>query len=154
MLFKQSARGDERAFMNIKNVEASSITTGYAVAIKIATTASFDGTQAVMTRSGTAGDLPGFIGISVQDIPSNGFGLVQMFGSCLSVLISQMNTSITVTAGDPLTPSALAGALSSVLGAPTYAGSGFGWVICSNPPTNTLSQAGPLYVSGFIRCIK
>lgn len=154
MLFKQAARGDERVFMTVKCVEASSLTTGYAAAIKIATTASFDGTQAVMTRSGTAGDLPGWVGIAVQDIPSNGFGLVQVFGNCVSVLYSQMNTSITFTAGDPLTPSALAGALSSVLGAPTYAGSAFNWVICSNPPTNTLSQAGPLYGSGFIRCLK
>jgi len=153
MLFKQASRGDERVFVTVKNVEASSITTGYTAAIKIATTASFDGTQAVMTRSGTAGDLPGWLGIAVQDIPSNGFGLVQIFGNCLSVLISNMNTSITVTAGDPLTPCALAGAVSSVLGAPTYAGSGFGYIICSNPPTNTLSQAAPLYVSGFIRCI-
>ena len=153
MLFKHAARGDERAFITVKNVEASSITTGYAVAIKIATAASFDGTQAVMTRSGTAGDLPGFIGIAVQDIASNAFGLVQIFGSCASVLLSNMGTSITINTGDPLTPSAVAGALSSVLGAPTYAGSGFGYVIASNVPTNTLSQAAPLYVSGFIRCI-
>lgn len=153
MLFKQAARGDERVFVTVKNVEASSITTGYAATLRITTTASFDGTSAVMTRSAQTLDLPGWLGVSVQDIPSNGFGLVQTFGNCLSVLISQMNTSITITAGDPLTPCALAGALSSVLGAPTYAGSGFGWVIASNPPTNTLSQAGPLYASGFIRCI-
>jgi hypothetical protein len=154
MLFKQAARGDERAFLNIKNVEASSITTGMGVCLRIGTTASFDGTSCVRSASGNAADLPGFLGVSVQDIPSNSFGLVQIFGNCLSVLVSQMNTSITLTAGDPLTPSALAGALSSVLGAPTYAGSGFGWVICSNPPTNSLSQAGPLYASGFIRCLK
>lgn len=154
MLFKHASRGDERVFVTVKCVEASSITTGYAAGIKIATSASFDGIQSVMMRSGTAGDLPGWLGIAVQDIPSNGFGLVQIFGNCASVLYSQMNTSITITAGDPLTPSALAGGLSSVLGAPTYAGSAFGWVIASNPPSNSLSQAGPLYGSGFIRCLK
>lgn len=154
MIFKQAAQGDERAFMTVKSVEATSITLGQAVALRIGTTASFDGTSAVRAASGNASDLPGFLGIAVANIATNAYGLVQIFGNCLSVQISQMNTSITVTAGDPLTPSALAGALSSVLGAPTYAGSGFNWVICSNPPTNTLSQAGPLYVSGFIRCLK
>lgn len=152
MLFKHAALGDERAFMTIKNVEASSITLGYAVAIKIATAASFDGTQAVMTRSGTAADLPGFIGIATQNIPSNQYGLVQCFGNCASVLVSNVGTSITITVGNPLIPSPVAGALYS--GAPTYAASGFNWVILSNAPTNTLSQAAPLYVSGFIRCLK
>jgi hypothetical protein len=154
MLFKQASQGDERVFVTVKCVEASSLTTGYAGALRIGTTASFDGRSVVRAASGNASDLPGWLGVATQDIPSNGFGLVQTYGNCLSVLISQMNTSITLTAGDPLTPSALAGALSSVLGAPTYAGSGFNWVICSNPPTNTLSQAGPLYCSGFIRCLK
>lgn len=151
MLFKQAARGDERAFITVKNVEASSITTGYSAGVKIATAASFDGTSAVMMRSGTAGDLPGWLGVSVQDIPSNGFGLVQIFGNCLSVLLSNVGTSVTINFGDPLIPSPTAGALSS--GAPTYAASGFGYVLSSNPPTNTLSTASVLYGSGFIRCI-
>lgn len=151
MLFKQAARGDERAFITIKNVEASSITTGYTAGIKIATSASFDGTSAVMMRTGTAGDLPGFLGIAVQDIPSNGFGLVQIFGNCASVLLSNVGTSITINNGDPLIPSPLAGGMSSAV--PSYAASGFGWVIASNVPANTLSQAAPLYISGFVRCI-
>lgn len=152
MLFKHAAQGDERAFMTVKCVEASSITAGYAVAIKIATSASFDGTSAVMTRTGTAADLPGFIGIAVRDIPSNQYGIVQIFGNCASVLISNVGTSITINVGDPLIPSPLAGALSSAV--PSYAASGFNWVIASNVPTNTLSQAAPLYISGFARCIK
>lgn len=151
MLFKQASRGDERVFVTVKCVEASSITTGYSAGLKIATTGSFDGTSAVMMRSGTAGDLPGWLGIAVQDIPSNGFGLVQIFGNCLSVLLSNVITSITIATGDPLIPSPVAGALSS--GAPTYAASGFGYVIASSVPANTLSVAAPLYASGFIRCI-
>lgn len=151
MLWKHAARGDEKAFMTVKCVEASSITTGYGAAIKIATGASFDGTQAVMTRSGTAGDLPGFVGIAVQDIASNAYGLIQTFGFCASVLLSQVGTSITIAFGDPLIPSPLAGALSS--GAPTYAASGFGWVVASNVPSNTLSTSGPLYASGYVRCV-
>jgi hypothetical protein len=152
MLFKHAALGDERAFLTIKNVEASSITLGYAVAICIATTASFDGTNAVMTATGSAASLPGFIGIAVKDIPSNQYGLVQCFGNCASVLLSNVGTSITITSGNPLIPTALPGGLSSA--APTYANGGFNWVIASATPSNTLSQAAPLYCSGFVRCMK
>lgn len=151
MLFKQSAYGDERAFVTFKNVEASSITTGMGVAIRIGTTASFDGTSSVRSLSTNTGDLPGFLGISVKDVASNAYGLAQIYGNTASVLLSNVGTSITVTAGDPLVPSASAGALTSA--APTYAASGFGYVLVSNPPLTTLSQAAPLYASGFVRCI-
>lgn len=155
MLFKQASQGDERVFVSVKNVDAASITTGNAVMYAIGTTgASFDGIQAVNAISTGGQSLFGFLGVAVKDIAVNAFGLVQTYGNCLSVLVSQMNTSITLGAGNPLTPSSLIGALSSVTGAPTFAASAFGFVIASNPPSNTLSQAGPLYSSGFIRCLK
>lgn len=153
MLYRQKSQGDERVFMTVKNVEASSITTGMGVALRIGTAASFDGVSAVMTRSGQVADLRGWVGIAVQDIASNAYGLVQMFGNCVSVLLSEMNTSITINTGDPLSPTAQAGALSSLVGTPTFGSGGFGYVLASNVPTNTLSQAGPLYASGFIRCL-
>lgn len=151
MLFKQSARGDERAFVTVKNVEATSITLGMGVALCIGTAASWDGTNAVRAASGTAANLPGFLGVAAQDIPSNGFGIVQIFGACASVLLSNVGTSITIASGDPLIPGAGAGTFNSA--APTYAASGFGWVIASNVPANTLSVAAPLYCSGFVRAI-
>lgn len=153
MLFKQASAGDERVFVSVKNVDAASITTGNAVMYAVGTGASFDGIQAVNAISTGGQSLLGFLGISVKDIAVNAFGLVQTYGNCLSVLISQMNTSITIGAGNALTPSSLIGALSSVGGVATMAGSAFGFVIASNPPSNSLSQAGPLYGSGFIRCI-
>lgn len=152
MMFKASSRGDWRGYINGKNVEATSITLGQAVALIIGTTASFDGSNIVRTASGTAANLPGFLGVAAQDIPSNGYGLIQVFGNAASVMISNVGTSITITTGDPLIPGPGAGLFAS--GAPTYAASGFGWVIASNVPTNTLSQAAPLYVSGFVRAIK
>jgi hypothetical protein len=152
MLFKQVARGDERAFVTVNNTSGVSITLGQAVAINISGGASFDGTQAALAISTTAANLPGFLGIAAANIPNSSYGLVQIYGNTLSVLVSNMGTSITFTVGDPLIPSTVAGALFS--GAPTYAASGFNWVVCSNPPSNTLSQAAPLYVSGFARCIK
>lgn len=152
MLFKQSSRGDEKAFITVKNVEATSITLGQGVALIIGTAASFDGTQAVRPASGTAANLPGFLGVAAQDIPSNGFGLVQIFGNAASVMISNVATSITINTGDPLIPSPASGLFAS--GAPTYAASGFGWVIASNVATNTISVAAPLYISGFVRAVK
>lgn len=152
MLIKEVAQGDEKVFITAKNSAGTSITLGYAVALAISGTASFDGTQVVLAVSGTAANLPGFLGIAAATIPNTSYGLVQIYGNIASVLISNLGTSITITAGDPLIPSAVAGALASAV--PTYAASGFNWVICSNPPTNTLSQASPLYVSGFARCIK
>lgn len=154
MLFKQASAGDERVFVTVKNVDAASITTGNAVMYAVGTGASFDGIQSVNAISTGAQSLFGFLGVAVKDIAVNAFGLVQTYGNCLSVLISQMNTSITIGAGNPLTPSSLIGALSSVTGAPTFASSAFGFIIASNPPSNTLSQAGPLYGSGFVRCLK
>lgn len=154
MLFKQASAGDERVFVSVKNVDAASITTGNAVMLAIGTGASFDGIQSVNAISTGGSSLFGFLGIAVKDIAVNAFGLVQTYGNCLSVLISQMNTSITIGSGNPLTPSSLIGALSSVSGAPTLATSAFGFVIASNTPTNTISTAGPLYCSGFIRALK
>lgn len=151
MLFKQSAYGDERAFVTFKNVEASSITTGMGVVLRIGTVASFDGTSSVRSLSTNTGDLPGFLGIAVKDVSSNAYGLAQIYGNTASVLLSNTATSITMTAGDPMVPGVLAGGLYSA--APTYAASGFGYVLLSNAPTATLSQAAPLYASGFVRCI-
>ena len=151
MLWKHSARGDEKAFMTVRCVNASSITLGSGVTIKVATGASFDGTQAVLSDSAGGADLTGFVGIAVQDIAVNAYGLVQTFGFCASVLLSNVGTSITIAFGNPLIPSPLAGALSSA--APTYAASGFGYVIASNVPANTLSVAAPLYASGYVRCV-
>lgn len=150
MLIQQLNRTDpEKVQVTIRNVEATSITTGMAVALCIGTAASFDGIQSVRTASGTAANLPGFLGVALQDISSNGFGLVQMFGPVASVLLSNVGTSVTIAAGDPLIPSPAAGLFSS--GAPSYAASGFGWVIASNVPANTMSVAAPLYCSGFVR---
>ena len=150
MLLQQLNRTDpEKVQITVRNVEATSITLGMAVALCIGTSGSFDGIQCVRPASGTAANLPGFLGVALQDIASNGFGLVQIFGPVASVLLSNVGTSVTIAAGDPLIPSPAAGLFSSAV--PSYAASGFGWVIASNVPANTMSQAAPLYCSGFVR---
>jgi hypothetical protein len=150
MLFKQAALGDERAFMTVKNSDATSITTGYGVMLNL-NSASFDGTQALMSVQGVV-STQGFLGIAVKDIAVNAYGLVQIFGNCASVLLSNLGTSITIAAGNPLIPGGIAGGLFSAV--PAYATSGFNWVIASNTPSNTLSIAAPIYCSGFVRCLK
>lgn len=145
MLFKQAAQGDERAYLTVKNVEATSITTGMGVCFRVGTAGSFDGTQAVRADAGNAADLPAFIGIAAQDIASNAYGIVQIFGFVASVLLSHVGTSITVNAGNPLVPGDAPGGLASL--APTYAASGFKYVLCTNPPA-AISASG--YCAGYI----
>lgn len=152
MLFKQAALGDEKGFITVKNQVNASITLGFGVALAISGNVSFDGTQVVLSASGTAANLPGFLGVAAATIPTTQYGLVQIYGNIASVAISNVGTSVTINTGDPLVPSPAGGLLSSAV--PSYAASGFNWIIASNVPTNTLSQAAPLYISGFARCIK
>lgn len=134
--------------MTIKCVEASSLTTGYLAAIRVGTSASFDGTQAVMAKSGNGADLPAFIGVSVKDIASNAYGLVQTYGPVASVWISNQGSSITINVGDPLVPGAAPGGATSL--APTYAASGFKYILASNVPTGSCISA-TAWISGWIR---
>lgn len=150
MLFKQASAGDERVFVTVKNVDATSITTGMG-ALYATAAASFDGIGALIAIS-THATPWSWVGVAVKDIAVNAFGLVQTYGNCLSVLLSELNTSITIGSGNPLVPSALKGAFASA--APTFANSGFNYIIASNTPANTLSQAPLIYASGFIRCLK
>ena len=124
--------GPEIIDIVVTNVDASSITTGYAVGHCIGGSASFDGTKVVKMASGTTGNLPGFLGVAMVDFGANALGRVRVFGPVASVWLSNTNTSVTVNAGDPLCPGAAAGGFFSV--APAYASSGFKYVICSNLP--------------------
>ncbi len=146
MLFKQAARGDERIYQTVKCVEASSLTTGYAVAI-CAATASFDGTQAVMAASGSALLKNMWLGIASQDIASNAYGIVQVYGPVASVFVSNVGTSITINVGDACAPGALSGGV-FCLAAPTWAASGFAVLVASNT-LPAVSATG--WMSGFMK---
>jgi hypothetical protein len=107
MLIQQLNRTDaEKIQIVVKNVDGGgSITTGLGAAL-VQTGASIDGISAVRS---TAALWKGFVGVSQQDIAINGFGLVTAWGFANSVAISNVGTSITVTAGDYLRPGAAAG---------------------------------------------
>ena len=148
MLLKHAAQGDERIFGTYKNVEASSITTGYLVALAAAA-ASFDGTQACFANSGATGRQINWIGVAAKDIAPNAYGLVQQYGLCASVYLSNVGSSLTITLGDACVPGALSGG--AFCAVPTWANSGFACLVCVSfgGSLGALSATG--YMTGFMK---
>lgn len=132
----------DNVYVSVYNDEGTTLTTGLPVAFDLVT--SIDGVNARIANA--AADYPGFIGVAKKDIPANSYGLVQVGGYVASVLLSNVGSSVTINAGDPLVP-APAGFFS---GAPTYANSGFKFVFASNVPV-ALSAAA--YASGVMKLI-
>lgn len=145
MLWKQAALGQEVGFGTYKNVEASSLTTGYVVALAAAA-ASFDGTNACLAGSAATGRQINWIGIAKSDIAPNAYGLVQQYGYAASVFISNAGTSITITLGDACVPGALSGGVYSAV--PTWLNAGFACVIAISTPA-AVSATG--WMSGFMK---
>ena len=131
----------EKVFISVKNVEGATITVGLPVGYALGT-ASNNGINAVIANA--AADFPGFLGVAVADIPNNEYGRVQIAGYVGSILLSNVGTSITINAGDPLVPGP-AGFFSA---APTYANSGFKWLTAQNVPAAISAAA---YASGLLR---
>jgi len=142
MIFQRLNRSDpEKVYMAVQNKEGATVTTGRPVSLR---NTSCDGITVVVANA--AGDYPGFCGVAHKDIANNDYGIVTVSGWVDSILLSNAGTSVTVNALDPLIP-APAGMYSGV---PTYAASGFKFVIASNVPV-ALSAAG--YCSGVIRML-
>lgn len=126
-----------------KNVDGGgSLTTGFGIAL-VTSAASFDGLAS--TRS-TAALIRDFFGVVAKDVPINGFGKATVYGYAASVVISNVGTSITVTAGDTLKPGAVSGTFFSSLtdAAMTTV---FNKVIVAGT-SNTISALA--WVSGFV----
>lgn len=148
MLFKHAALGDEKGFGTYKNVEASSLTTGYLVALAMAA-ASFDGTQVCLAGTAATGRQIGWLGVASKDIAPNSYGLVQMFGPVASVFLSNAGSSLTITPGDACVPGVIAG--SAYCAVPTWLNSGFAALICTSfqGSLGAISTTG--YMSAFMR---
>lgn len=148
MLLKHAARGDEKIFATYQNVEASSLTTGFAVALALGTAgASFNGTQACLAGTAAVGRQTGWIGIAAADIAPNAYGLVQVYGPVASVFVSNVGSSITINPGDACVPGALSGGVFCIA-APTWAASGFAVILASNT-LPAVSATG--WMSGFMK---
>lgn len=145
MILGRVQRGDknqDKVFISVSNIQGQTITTGWPVALAVSN--SNDGLSAQLATS--AGMYPGFVGVAVKDIAINDIGLVQIAGFVNSVYLSNVGTSLTVNAGDPLVP----GPAGFASAAPTYANSGFRWVFASNVPA---AVSAATWASGLIKMI-
>jgi len=147
MQIQQLNRADaETVTILVKNVDGGgSITTGLGACL-VQAGASIDGASAVRMTGGT---YKGFVGVAVQDIAINAFGLVRAWGYVSSVLISNEGSSITVTRGDTLKPSAVAGNFASSLTDQAISTLLYRYVYAAT--TNTISAAA--YVGGVVRAL-
>jgi hypothetical protein len=151
MLISQLNRIDpERIQISVKNVDGGgSITTGYGVAFPISG-ASIDGISAVKATGALA---RGFIGVATQDIAINGFGNVTAWGYVNSVQISNVGTSITITAGDQLLAGAVAGTFFSAITPQATSTQYYKYVYAAATVPVDLSNLSQAFVSGIVRAI-
>ncbi len=144
----------EKIFLVVKNVDVDSMTTGYGVRFvggAAAEIVSTDGIQAVKMSALS----PQFAGIAIQDIVSNGFGLVQAYGYvnsiAYSVVATSLTTGVTGIAGSFLKMGAVAGTFFS--GQVPEALSTSAYKYAQALTTVNMSNALPPFGSGFVRAI-
>jgi hypothetical protein len=152
MLIQQLNRTDpEKIQLMFKNVDGGgSITTGLGVALVRGTGASIDGISSVRL---TAAQQHGFIGVATQDVAINGFGLCTAWGFVNSVQISNVGTSLTITAGDVLKPSAIAGQFFSSVLNEAISTLLYKFVYAATTVPVDLSNLNQSFVSGIVRAI-
>ena len=150
MQIQQLNRSDsERVKVTFKNVDGGgSITTGMGVSWPEAG-ASMD---AVSVVKYAAGNVFGFVGVAERDTPINSFGLAVAWGLADSVHISNVGSSITVTAGDVLKPGAVAGTFFSSVTPQAMSTLLYRFVQAASTPVavSTLAQS---YAKGLVRAL-
>lgn len=143
-----SSSSAEAVYINVKNVDASTISAGYAACFMgplAADVASADGIQVVLSG---ASRVSSFAGIAAINIAVNAIGRVQNWGFLSGILLSQ-ETDKTIGPVGGLVVGGLAGAMiSSTLQAVSTA------LYRYVQPMNTTNISGALpYGKGFIRAI-
>jgi hypothetical protein len=151
MLIQQLNRTDpEKVQIMVKNVDGGgSITTGLGVCFPLSG-ASIDGISAVKSTAALA---RGFVGVAIQDIAINGFGLVTAWGYVNSVQISNVGTSITITAGDHLLAGAVAGTFFSSITDQATSTQYYKFVTAATTVAVDLSNLNQSFVAGIVRAI-
>lgn len=151
MLMQQLNRTDaERVQIVVKNVDGGgSITTGLGVAFP-GSGASIDGISSVRA---TAALQRSFVGVATQDIAINGFGLATAWGFVNSVQISNVGTSITITAGDTLKLSGIAGQFFSSVLNEAFSTLMYKYVYAATTVPVDLSNLNQSFVSGIVRAL-
>jgi len=144
----------ERVLINVLNSEASSLTTGFGVALALGNedvVASANGIAAVMFTA-SAELRPAWVGVAEADIAPNSYGSVIAWGFADSIALSQeANVTIGLLAGASLLQAgAQAGTFTSGLAAQaisTYMGK---YVVNAT----TQSTNGAInYTKGMVRCL-
>lgn len=151
MLIQQLNRTDpEKVQIMFKNVDGGgSITTGLGVCWP-ASGASIDGISVVKA---TAALQRGFIGVATQDVAINGFGLATVWGMVNSVQLSNVGTSITITAGNVLIPSAIAGQFFSVVTDAAMSTLMYRYVTAASTVPVDISNLNQSFVQGIVRAL-
>lgn len=151
MLIQQLNRTDpERVQLMVKNVDGGgSITTGLGACFPISG-ASIDGISAVKSTAALA---RGFVGVATQDIAINGFGLVTAWGQVNSVQISNVGSSITITAGDQLLAGAVAGTFFSVITPQATSTQYYRFVYAATTVPVDISNLNQAFVQGIVRAL-
>ncbi len=151
MLIQQLNRTDpERVQIIVKNVDGGgSITTGLGACFPISG-ASIDGVSAVRSTAALA---RGFVGVATQDIAINGYGLVTSWGQVNSVQISNVGTSITVTAGNQLLAGAVAGTFFSSIAPEATSTQYYRYVYAATTVPVDISNLNQAFVQGIVRAL-
>lgn len=137
----------EKITLVVKNVDGGgSITTGMGVAL-VQAGASIDGISSIKS---TAAAYKGFCGVAKQDIAINDFGVVTAWGLADSVLISHEGSSITITRGDTLKPSAVGGAFASSLTDQAISTLLYRYVYAA---TTTEALSAQIWIKGVVRAV-
>lgn len=138
--------------ISVRNVDGGgSITIGMAACL-VASAASFTINDAIPAVRGLIATWNGFLGVAAQSIPINGYGKVVAYGHAGTVQFSHVGTSITVTAGDVLVPSTVAGTWFSGAAAATYTTYGYRYVIATSTAA-AVSTAAQAVCTGFVRAM-
>ena len=151
MFIQQLNRTDpERIQIMVKNVDGGgSITTGLGAALPI-TGASIDGVSAVKATGALA---RGFLGVATEDIAINGYGKVTAWGYVNSVQISNVGSSITITAGDQLLAGAVAGTFFSAITAQATSTQYYKYVYAATTIPVDISNLNQSFVAGMVRAL-
>ena len=136
----------ERVLSVVRNVDGSgSITTGFGAALALQA-GSYTQNDAVRATAALGAR---FVGVAMEDIAINAFGRVVSYGLAVSVAMSQSVGSFTVTIGDQLRISAVAGQFASVILPEATSTQYYKYVVCAGMNQATLSN--PLsYSSGIV----
>lgn len=141
-----NGRLGDRNYLVVKNVAGTTIEKGMGVSFAGAA-ASIDGIGVSLLLIATIGS---FAGVADADIPNNAFGRVISSGVADSVLISHVGTSITITKGDVLKPSTVAGTFFSSITDQAVSTLLYRYVVAMTTPV-AISTKAQAYCKGLVK---